>query len=398
LFHTGLLDMINQGMGCIVAAVMTGQSMKFRNRLILTSTAMLSLLWVACAGETPPRARPAAFFDQAASTVSTEASPTPSLPLPSPTQRPTPIAPTIPPPTPEPTATPIPLLRFQLAINGAVPQPDQNVIDVANGSVSIRPPAGSDGKYDSGAEVILEGQAASPAASFSWNGVDRQNGSGAVVTMDHDRSVMVEIQLPLPTPPPAEVPTPTATPTPEPTATVVQGELQFGWIEGTVRERLPRSNFRLADVAVEGQLSGHGARTDSEGRYSLFLPVGMEFITFTSAKTYYDGVKAYYVRPGVTARMVDFAFNAGDLGPCLGKVPFTVEGVVLADSVPVNGARVWLWNTNHETTTDEGGHYSIQKGCGELILAELGDLRGGTLVEPKPDSVIQAGKINLSSR
>jgi hypothetical protein len=218
--------------------------------------------------------------------------------------------------------------------------------------------------------------------------------------MDHDRFVMVEIQLPTPTPAPApvEVPTPTVTPTPEPTATAVPPEIQFGWIGGTVRERLPRTNFRLADVAVEGQLSGHSARTDSEGRYTLFLPVGMEFITFTSAKTYYDGVKAYYVRPGVTARMVDFAFNAGDLGPCLGKVPFTVEGVVLADSVPVNGARVWLWNTNHETTTDEGGHYSIQKGCGELILAELGDLRGGTLVEPKPDSVIQAGKINLSSR
>lgn len=372
--------------------------MKFRNRLILTSTAMLSLLWVACAAETPPQARPASLFDQAGSTVTTEASPPSSFPLPTRTQSPTLIAPTIPAPTTAPPATPIPLLRYQLTINGAVPQPDQQVIDVANGSVSIRPPAGSDGKYHSGAEVILEGLAASPAASISWNGVDRQIGSQAVVTLDHDRSVIVEIQLPPPTPAPTAVPSPSVTPTPEPTATEVNPEKQFGWIEGTVRERLPRSNFRLADVVVEGQLSGHSARTDSEGRYTLFLPVGMEFITFNSDKTYYDGVKAHYVRPGVSARIVDFAFNAGDLGPCLGKVPFTVEGVVLADSVPVNGARVWLWNTNHETTTDESGHYSIQKGCGELILAELGELRGGTLVEPRPDSVIQAGKINLASR
>jgi len=145
-------------------------------------------------------------------------------------------------------------------------------------------------------------------------------------------------------------------------------------------------------------LSGHRARTDSEGRYTLFLPVGLEFITFSSSKTYYAGVKAFNVRPGVTVRTVDFAFNVGDFGPCLGKSPFTVQGVVFAESVPVNGARVWLWNTTHETTTDESGYYSIQNGCGELVLAELGNLRGGTLVETKPDSVIQANKINLSPR
>lgn len=376
----------------------SAQHLTFRSFLILGATAMLSSLLSGCTGGVEAPVKPTDPGDQAAGTE-TSGSPQPSLTPPL-----SPVSPLASPPSPTPVATPTPVVRFRLAINGVFPQPGQNVMEVPSGAVSIRPVPGADGKYDSGSEVVLEASAAWPNASFSWSGVDGQTRSGATVIMGDDRDAVVEIHLPAPTPAPILVPTPariptaTVTPVYGPTPTPVPDAVPFGWVGGTVKDNWARKDYPLANVSVEGQLSGHKTRTNSEGRYTLFLPVGLEFVTFSSPDIYYPGVRSVEVQRGVDVRTINFTYTHGNSGPCLGKLPFTVEGVVSADSVPVAGARVWLWDTTFETTTDENGIYSIKDGCGELVLAESGGLRGGAMVKISPGSVVRAPKISLSPR
>lgn len=149
----------------------------------------------------------------------------------------------------------------------------------------------------------------------------------------------------------------------------------------------------MANATIEAELSGSRAYTDSEGNYSLLVFPGKDYITVL-APHYRPQFKEMTIKPGQSAR-ANFTLLSGVGGPCYLHTLYTVDGRVVDGSGPVRGARVWIWNTRYESVTDENGEYSIENACGELILAEVGNQRGGVVVRVPSESVVTAPTISL---
>ncbi len=181
---------------------------------------------------------------------------------------------------------------------------------------------------------------------------------------------------------PTDTPTPTATPTPS-----------VGSIQGEVTD----FSGPIGGAKVEVQLAGLEATTDPNGRYFFSnIPPGEEFVT-VGAPLHLSAFQAVTVRPGQTAT-ADFALIGAIPGPCPPLLRGTVEGRVLIESRPATGARVWIWGEPFEAVANKVGWYVIPDACGELILAEWGDMRGGIVVQISPRATITAPDIMLSPR
>jgi azurin len=136
---------------------------------------------------------------------------------PEPIPTPTPTATPVPTPTATPTPTPTPVLKYRLFINGALVQPGQGIVHVANGVITLD--KGPD--YPSGTSVMLTANPSLPGSQVVWGGVDSQrNPSVSVVRMDTDRFVTVAILAPTPTPPPTPTRAAAATRPSQPAAAV----------------------------------------------------------------------------------------------------------------------------------------------------------------------------------
>jgi len=170
----------------------------------------------------------------------------------------------------------------------------------------------------------------------------------------------------------------------------------LGSVAGNITDGLGNP---IPNVTVSALIAGRTFTTRSNGRYSFDnLQAGTEFITVAAPAFLPESRSVSISRDSVFT--ADFVMIVGIPSTGTPPPPSQVEGVVLINGAPAAGANIWVADTSIQTITDSNGRYTLDLSSSRrfIILAQLGNARGGVEVFPPANQTTTAPDIILLPR